>query len=137
MRVGRSQQSFTTGAVRDTADDKPRLELISPFFEERLGNWLARGARKYESRNWEKGIPIGRCLASLKRHVKDYQKGMEDEDHLAAIACNIMFIIHYEEMMMLGKLPKELLDIPRYLNKNYKANGGKKCLNTRTHSRRS
>ena len=116
------QQSFSTGAMRDTADDKPRPELISPYFEERLANWLSKGARKYAARNWEKGIPISRCLASLKRHINAFAKGMTDEDHVAAIACNIMFISHYEEMILRGKLPSELDDMPHYEDNNYSPN---------------
>lgn len=115
LKSSGKEQSFDTGAVRDIDDQKPALELISPIFEQRLGNWLARGAKRYSRRNWEKGIPIERSLASLKRHVNKYQEGMKDEDHLAAIACNIMFIIHTEEMIRRGILPEELAYNPNYL----------------------
>ena len=108
------RQEFNTGAVRDITEDKPALELISPFFERRLGMWLEKGSRKYAKRNWEKGMPIERCLASLKRHTTSYVAGDDDEDHLAAIACNIMFIIHYEEMIKRGVLPQELAYNPKY-----------------------
>jgi hypothetical protein len=60
MKDSGKRQEFETGAVRDSADDKPMLELISPFFEERLGVWLTKGAKKYASRNWEQGIPFQR-----------------------------------------------------------------------------
>jgi hypothetical protein len=108
------EQSFSTGAVRDCIDNKPSLELISPFFERRLGDWLRKGAERYEHRNWEKGMPIERCLGSLKRHVASYQAGEKDEDHIAAVACNVMFIIHYEEMIKRGVLPEELGYYPEY-----------------------
>ena len=121
MKTTGQFQSFETGAVRDTTDDKPRPELISPYFEERLGTWLAKGASKYEARNWEKGIPISRCIASLKRHVNAYMKGMTDEDHAAAISCNIMFIIHYEEMIARNKMPVAIDDMPHYESEGYQA----------------
>ena len=101
------RQSFGKGmAIRDTADDKPRPDLISPFAEERQGHWLRMGAAKYAERNWEKGMPFSRCVASLKRHLMKYQQGKRDEDHLAAIMFNAMALIHYEEMIERGVLPR-------------------------------
>lgn len=114
LKSSGKEQTFSTGAQRDESENKSALELISPFFERRLGNWLDRGARRYDRRNWEKGMPIERCIASLKRHTNSYQAGDTDEDHAAAIACNIMFIIHYEEMIKRGVLPEELSYKPLY-----------------------
>jgi len=109
------RQSFGKGmAIRDTADDKPRPDLISPFAEERQGHWLLMGAKKYAERNWEKGMPFSRCVASLKRHLMKFQQGKRDEDHLAAIMFNAMALIHYEEMIASGRLPPELNDMPNY-----------------------
>lgn len=108
------RQSFATGAVRDTAEEKPRPDLFSPFAEERVGNWLMLGARRYTERNWEQGIPNSRCFASLRRHVMRYQQGDRSEDHLAAVIFNAMAIIHNEEMIRRGVLPAELDDMPTY-----------------------
>jgi hypothetical protein len=72
------------------------------------------GAAKYAERNWERGMPFTRCVASLKRHVMRYQQGKRDEDHLAAIMFNAMALIHYEEMIERGLLPSELNDMPVY-----------------------
>ena len=109
------RQTFDTGAVRDAAAGKPRMELISPIFERRLANWLTRGAEKYADRNWEQGIPMDRTMASLRRHVRDYREGDRSEDHLAAIAANVMFLIHTEEMIERDLLPANLNDMPSYL----------------------
>jgi len=114
MHDSGERQQFETGAVRDTATDKPRLELISPFALHRLGDWLAEGARKYKDRNWELGIPIARCVASLLRHTEAYLAGDTEEDHMAACMCNSMFILHYEEMIKRGVLPASLNDLPNY-----------------------
>jgi hypothetical protein len=111
---GKRQSFGKDMAIRDTADDKPRPDLISPFAEERLGHWLHMGAAKYAERNWEKGMPISRCVASLKRHVMKFQQGLRDEDHLAAIMFNAMAIIHYQEMIERGVLPRTLNDMPNY-----------------------
>jgi hypothetical protein len=91
------RQLFDSGAVRDTASGKPRPDLISPFFVERLGRHLGLGAEKYAPWNWAKGIPNSRCFASLMRHLTQFAQGDESEDHLAAAACNLMFMIHNEE----------------------------------------
>jgi len=114
MNDSGERQEFTTGAVRDTSDDKMRPDLYSPFAEERVGDWLMLGAEKYEERNWEMGIPISRCWASLCRHKTKWQQGQRGEDHLAAIIFNAMAIMHYEEMIKRGVLPEELDDMPVY-----------------------
>ena len=91
-----------------------RPELISPFAMERLAEWLRKGAEKYAPRNWEAGIPLSRCTASLCRHLLKFQQGATDEDHVAAILCNAMFIAHIQEMCNRGILPESLLDMPKY-----------------------
>ena len=119
MHDSGNRQNFSTGAMRDVEDNKPRPDLISPFAEERLGEWLRKGAVKYNFRNWEKGMPMSRCVASLCRHVMKYKQGAADEDHLSAIMFNSMALIHYEEMISRGVLPKELDDLPSYSPKNH------------------
>jgi hypothetical protein len=111
---GQRQTFGENRAVRDTAADKPRPDLISPFAEERVGHWLRMGAQKYAERNWELGMPFTRCIASLKRHLMKYQQGHTDEDHLAAIIFNAQAIIHYEAMIEAGVLPADLNDMPCY-----------------------
>ena len=113
LKTSGSEQTFCTGAVRDSGS-KPRMELISPFAMRRLGDWLRLGADRYADRNWEKGIPICRCVASLLRHTFAYLAGDTSEDHMAACMCNAMFILHYEEMIKRGVLPADLDDRPNY-----------------------
>lgn len=88
---------------------------MSPELVKRLGNWLALGAAKYAARNWEKGIPLDRTMASLLRHINEHRAGDRSEDHLAAIECNLMFLVHTEEMIKRCLLPAQLADIPSYL----------------------
>ena len=115
MKDSGKRQDFDSGAVRDTSEGKPRPDLISPFATNRLATWLGKGAEKYEPRNWEKGIPISRCLESLERHLVKYKMGLVDEDHMAAVACNVMFILHNEEAVKVGLLPTSMNDLPFYL----------------------
>lgn len=112
------RDEFGTGAVRDTGDEKGAYELISPVFMKRLAVHLERGAKKYSARNWEQGMPMGRTMQSLIRHAFQYLEGRRDEDHLGAIACNIMFLIHYEEMIHRNVLPERLNDLPDFVGKS-------------------
>lgn len=100
------RQEFDTGAVRDTQEGKGRFDLISPIGERRLARRYEQGAKKYGDRNWQKGIPISRCLGSAKRHISQYFAGDTSEDHLAAAAWNLFTAMDMEETK------PEMLDIP-------------------------
>lgn len=111
-----NRTQFSTGAVRDIDDSKPRPDLRSPFAAERVGLWMGLGARKYSEHNWEKGIPFSRVLASLERHLMKFKQRIKDgEDHLAALVFNVEALIHFEEMIQRGILQAELDDLPMYL----------------------
>jgi hypothetical protein len=103
--------SFGEGkAIREPTVGKGRFDLISPFMEERLAKWMELGAKKYSSRNWERGgIPFSRFIDSARRHLNKFIIGMDDEDHLAGVLFNIMAIIHFEELNQL-----EDDDMPHY-----------------------
>lgn len=115
MHDSGQRESFSTGAVRDTAEGKPRPDLISPHANGREGAWLAKGAEKYKERNWEAGINISRCIASLSRHLNAYKLGKTDEDHMAAIRTNAGFILHYEEEIKAGRMDPTIDDMPKYV----------------------
>ncbi|MDR1384644.1 MAG: DUF5664 domain-containing protein [Planctomycetaceae bacterium] len=94
MQDSGKREAFSAGAVRDTAENKPRPELISPFTIERLAEWLRQDAEKYTPRNWKQGINVERCFASMYRHLLKYQMGEHDEDHLrlcvfACLSCTM------------------------------------------------
>jgi nucleoside 2-deoxyribosyltransferase len=114
MRDSGERRTFPTGAVRDRGETKPRPDLVSPHANMREGAWLALGAKKYAPRNWEKGMPISECVASLNRHLVAYIQGLQDEDHMAAVRTNAGFILHYEEEIKAGRLPASLDDMPHY-----------------------
>lgn len=103
--TGRREQ-FSTGAVRDVRVGKGRYDLLPPAAIKRIADVYERGAIKYAERNWEKGIPISRCIDSALRHVFQYLDGQRDEDHLAQAAWNLLACMHFEE-----KMP-ELNDLP-------------------------
>jgi hypothetical protein len=112
--------THSTGAVRGSAAGRGRYDLISPFMMERLAKHLEAGAANYGDRNWEKGLPIGRMFGSLFRHSWQAFMGDTDEDHLAAVICNAMFILHTLEMIDRGWLPRSLMDdLPDYRNRRF------------------
>ena len=108
------RQSFDTGSVRDTADGKPRYDLVTPIGLYRLAMHYTNGAKKYGDRNWEKGQPLSRYLESAYRHLQKLLVGLEDEDHASAVAWNVFAFMHTKTMIDAGKLPKELDDMPEY-----------------------
>lgn len=68
---------------------------------------LAFGARKYEPRNWEKGMDWDRCYrAAIEHLVSWYTTKKPDEEtgfsHLWHAGCCILFLIAYE-LRGLGK----------------------------------
>lgn len=115
-----NRQQFDTGAVRDTSDNKPRPDLISPFFLDRLGQHMRKGAEKYTEWNWAKGIPNSRCYESALHHLMQFAQGDVQEDHLAAAAFNIMAMIHNQEVRIrnIEYVPaaasRGLCDMPRF-----------------------
>jgi nucleoside 2-deoxyribosyltransferase len=112
------RQSFDTGAVRDLRENKGRYDLISPIALKRLAVVYEKGASKYSDRNWEKGMPICRYLDSAMRHIQQHLEGYRDEDHLGQSAFNIFAAIHTGEMIERGLLPKELNDLPNYVDQS-------------------
>ena len=109
-----TQNSQDQGTKHD--DNKPMMQLISPWATEELARVLTFGAKtKYGARNWEKGIEFGRVLGSVKRHITAIEK-REDRDpesgllHAAHAMCNCMFLCHY---MLLPHLYAKFDDRPQ------------------------
>lgn len=109
MHDSGKRESMDTGSVRDTQEGKSRPDLICPLAIERLGHWLAMGAKKYAPHNWSKGQPMTRVEASMHRHMVKYMQGDKSEDHLVAVFCNAMFLLSFEEMIKSGKMTAEFI----------------------------
>jgi hypothetical protein len=109
-----SREAFSTGAVRDSQENKIRPGLLSPYAASRKAQIMALGAKKYTARNWEKGMEFSRVMESLERHLIAYKMGKTDEDHLAQLGWNVDALLHFEEVIKLGLLPANLDDLPRY-----------------------
>ncbi len=88
------------------------LALLEHIGIARLCNWLELGAKKYSRFNWAKGMPLSRCIDSLGRHLDKAQRDVEDgEDHLAAAACNVMFLLHYCCEIQAGRMDAKWNDL--------------------------
>ncbi len=91
---------YNSGMVRDTQVGKARFDLLLPegvpysdqFFT-RVAELLARGAEKYNDRNWELASgpeELARFRASAYRHFMQWITGEDDEDHAAAVVFNLL-----------------------------------------------
>lgn len=91
---------FPSGMQRDTQKGKPRWDLLLPLnvpYEDqlltRLAALMARGAEKYDPRNWEKANSVEeleRMKGSAFRHMMQWLCGETDEDHAAGAIFNIL-----------------------------------------------
>lgn len=80
--------------------DKPRYDLLAPEALEEIAKVLTYGAKKYEARNWEKGISYGRVFSACMRHLWAWWGGEDDDpetgiSHLAHAGCSIIFLLTY------------------------------------------
>lgn len=91
---------FASGMQRDTESGKARFDLMLPEgvkyedqFLTRIAELMARGAEKYEDRNWEKAdsvAELNRMKSSAFRHFMQWMCGETDEDHAAAVVFNLL-----------------------------------------------
>lgn len=96
------RQQWASGMKRDVQTGKPRFALMwtkrQPYHEQmvtRYAKLLARGAEKYEDRNWEEGCgqeELDYAMESLGRHTAQLICGETDEDHAAAVWFNTQLI---------------------------------------------
>lgn len=90
--------SPTEGTKFDS--EKLQMDLISPEALEELAKVLTQGAKKYNRKNWEKGIDYSRIIGAVYRHINKWRLG-EDIDpesgfnHISHAMCNLMFLITY------------------------------------------
>jgi hypothetical protein len=83
-------------ALRENKEGKGRYDLLPSRAIDRLAKRFEYGAKKYNDRDWEKGIPNEQLLDSALRHVFQYMRGCKDEDHLSASIWNLMAIVEQE-----------------------------------------
>lgn len=100
------RRAFETGAVRDMAEGKGRMDLLPWAAIMEISKHCENGAKKYGEHNVDKGIPTHSLCDSAARHLAKYLDGWDDEPHLLAAAWNLLWAIQMEV-----KHP-ELVDTP-------------------------
>lgn len=119
--------NFETGARRDLSSGKGRYDLIPFIILERLAKHYENGARKYEDRNWEQGIPLRSYLDSSLRHLTKWSQGSDDEDHLAAVLWNIAGLIWTIDKIQKAERPEILIEgLPEEVRNRLKKDINKK-----------
>lgn len=98
-----ARMEFSSGMVRDLADDKVNWALIAdgPMLK-RFAIHLTNGAKKYAARNWMKAAgdeEYQRFKESAFRHFMQWYLGDRDEDHGAAVYFNINGAEYVKEKM--------------------------------------
>lgn len=108
---------YDSGMVRDTEAGKARFDLLLPLgvpYSEQIltrdAMLMARGAAKYDARNWEKAsgeAELARYHSSALRHLMQWIGGETDEDHAAAVRFNIMAGEYVKRKMSIAITPME------------------------------
>ena len=106
-----SRRTFSTGAKRDCAEGKGRMDLLPWAAIMEVSKHCENGAKKYGEHNVDKGLPTHSFCDSAARHLAKWMDGWTDEPHLLAAAWNLLWAIQMEL-----KHP-ELCDIPWDKNK--------------------
>ena len=111
------RRTFETGAQRDRQAGKGRFDLLPPTAIRALARVFEEGARKYECRGWEKGMPLCNYIDSALRHISDHMEGKRDEPHIAQACWNLVAYLHTATMIQRGLLPEDLNDLPNHMAK--------------------
>jgi hypothetical protein len=90
--------------------DDPDYGMLPDLALNRTQALFERGAKKYGTNNWERGIPLQRIYESMIRHLIQGWAGDTSEDHLAAVIWNAMAVMVTEHRIAIGELPEELGD---------------------------
>ena len=101
-----NRREFGTGAVRDMAEGKGRMDLLPWAAIMEVSKHCENGAKKYGEHNVDKGIPTHSLCDSAARHLAKYLDGQTDESHLLAAVWNLLWAVE-----MTVKHP-ELVDTP-------------------------
>lgn len=82
---------------KDEPFSKPLLEELVPEFILSMGEILAKGANKYDYKNWSrcKSEEQHHYVGAMYRHAFQSQLPDQKEDHLAAVAINAMFLWYF------------------------------------------
>ena len=101
-----NRRLFESGAVRDMAEGKGRMDLLPWDAIIEVSKHCENGARKYGEHNVDKGIPTHSLCDSAARHLAKYLAGWDDEPHLLAAVWNLLWAVQ------MTKTHPEMVDTP-------------------------
>ena len=84
-------------------EGKAPMDLIPPEAMWAMANRLRIGAKKYDRRNWEKGILFSRVFAAICRHLwawwggEDVDPDGDGSSHIDAVLINVAFLVAFEK----------------------------------------
>jgi hypothetical protein len=89
-------------AGRKDDQEKPDMDLLSPYALEKIAQVMTFGKKKYGANNWRGGIVYSRLLAAVLRHINSYRKGETFDpetgfSHLSHASCGLMMLLEFEE----------------------------------------
>lgn len=91
-----NRREFSTGAVRDMAEGKGRMDLLPWAAIMEVSKHSENGCKKYGEHNVDLGIKTSSLCDSGLRHIAKYLEGWDDEPHLLAAAWNLLWAIQME-----------------------------------------
>lgn len=84
-------------------EGKVPLELVPASLKFAVGEVLAKGAKKYARRNWERGMSWETIMGCLERHYEKWKSPHHSDydeetglNHMWHVACNVAMLIEYE-----------------------------------------
>lgn len=94
-----SEQNNTEGRKDDQGKMRFDLIPVEPLWL--LAEVYTIGAKKYDDRNWEKGISWGRVFAAMMRHAwswwrREKRDPIDGQHHLASVAWCAFALMEYE-----------------------------------------
>lgn len=95
------QRSDLANAGAKYDGEKIQWDLVPDDAMEEVAKVYTLGARKYASRNWEKGIAYMRIVGALRRHLNAWVRGERydpenGQPHLASVVWNGLALLSYE-----------------------------------------
>lgn len=109
--MGMGAEKITTadgGGLRFNVD-KNLMDLLPPEWEWALADVTTQGSKKYDVRNWERGMKWSIMIGAMKRHLAkfacgerydgdklDVEAGTTGCHHLAMVAWNALALMSYD-----------------------------------------
>lgn len=89
---------------------------------------LEYGANKYEQRNWEKGLPWQQMIDSLRRHLDDFERGLDyDNGHYDGSGLPQISMIMASAMMLSASVIRGIGEDDRMTSVDDDAYSAKDC----------